>query len=60
MKPMPKPSPQFLIAAAASVLAMSAFALSSPAMTSTSGATPGLLPIEASLELPQFPALLPR
>jgi hypothetical protein len=60
MKLMPRPSPQFLIAAAASVLAMSAFALSAPVATAESRGAPGLLPAEASAEPPELPALLPN
>ncbi|MGN6500660.1 MAG: hypothetical protein ACTHKM_11000 [Tsuneonella sp.] len=58
MKLMPRPSPQFLIAAVASVLAMSAFALSAPVATAGSRGAPGLLPAEASLALPGLSALL--
>jgi hypothetical protein len=61
MKLMTRPSPQFVIAAIASVLAMSAFALSSPAIEpGHSGGAATLVPAQAEIELPQLPSLLPR
>ena len=54
---MPKPSKQFVFAAVASVLAMSALALSAPAMDDGARGGAGLIPMEAGLELPHLPAL---
>lgn len=63
MKPvMPKPSPQLIISAAASVLAMASLALGGPTMGAQSSdgfATPLTAGIEVPAA-PTFPALFPR
>ena len=63
MKPvMPKPSPQLTFSAAASLLAMAAFALGSPG-TGGPSSNHGAMPLTAGLDLPAVPAmpsLLPR
>lgn len=65
MKPkMPKPSQQLVFSAIASVLAMSALALSSHTLgTGADAGEARLAPLQAGIEmpgLPSLPALLPR
>jgi hypothetical protein len=60
---MPKPSPQFLLSAAASALAMAALALSGPSIGRQTGDRLSPLAAVAGtdlLSLPAFPAFLPR
>ena len=63
MKPvMPKPSPQLILSAAASVVAMASFALGVPVSGDRSAGS-FASPMSAGLELPaapSLPTLLPR
>jgi len=54
---MPKPSPQLILSAAASALALAALALNAPMIGEASTGLSGPVPMEAGFEFPSLPAL---